>query len=1354
MPPSNSKDESKSAQRSSIEIRDLLRKLHPERGSHKDRIRRLNKFRNYVSPMSNGVIPEFFDDDIPFLYLGAETPAMYLDEDDEAPRGLYYGLMLAAGMVGDNGLKRSSRHAMNLLKYLVVDYPTETNTTVTESQFSKSFGCLPLSYYKFLNLNLHLAGSADDNRSAKEDACRIIVFLLSHHTEPDQETPRPIMLEELVTTPQAQQAYDLWSATDAGLTVAQAELIKKNTMTRQAEIAMQQRQEAVLSKVNAVDMVEDEDDEDDQHDHDDPDRDDSERPNDDHRRRKNQRANEDDDSDASAAERKQQQQQRRKSTMAGGHGSVRKVSMQGQKATRWEDSRTAILQRQKEEQQRLQQQQQSMNMMRDTVRESQQAAAEAADREEEKSKMLARDPLAILTSNDTVGGTNNAALGATAGLGNNMNNSNVNEDGSFDLRNVENSLAAHLEIALHEIQEEIQKTEGNEELHKKAVAQKESLEALIDKLGGLEAFESGANNAKASVLLTNPKFHPLLFLTLCHRKTTHKQLIASMDRLSSKTENQAEQLQNLVRDNFPLFVRCAEGFEEFRKNSQGGSSTTAAGGGKSNVATESTVHERIDKLEAIAESAAFQAKKSFKPLLDNTSEVRKVQSALSVLSRVAPILQVPQLMRQHMENRRYSQALKTYRRCLVIDEKNSCNISLLYAVKRQAEQCVRDARKDLERRLTLPDASVEDLLDGIRDLGELIELDVSPTTTTNEETEDKKKKHPSRNSAIPNDLEDVVAEQSPEDVGIYKLGETTIHIRDHPPALACLLLQAAHFSQITSTQIDKTAETCQRIYDGESLTVAYQDKKGAVTATGGDSKKNKNDDDKASTEAGDGRPATNKGNIGNNNQWKYDVLDARVLSTIRTVDTVRVWLPRLIRIGMAAREEEKRRAAKIGHRSTGAAAATGRTSTKEVHHLSAFEVFVSTIAPSLNRLVEHAAFCSLGSNLTRTSGSRILEMTFGQNADDKLRTLLRSPLPPSQSNKVGKELALLMELVEDGDAGVDALRPEGAMHLLTSRPLDACKTLGDAAVVTIEKRRCIYAFDVCSRACSNRASGSGKFDSDALLQCLRNLADQLSRPEECSSEVEKGCELVIRRCCEGLASYVRDRGDDARLSSVAECADVMAERISEVIQEASFFLEPNKAEALKEVVLEDIMGLESAMFDEYLESIRLSVASSVRVGWLDKDVPDGVSGGELADGQPPSFPAYLSASLLSIVRCRAQVEQTLGGRIRQCEGVTYQHLSMATVADGVVEGICNEILQRKLKLKVRQADRLANEFEFLNNTLKKFLGTKAHSLLESTLQMVSSKAGRGRDMDGPDGLAALEELERLGRVYVLCLGGE
>ena len=141
------------------------------------------------------------------------------------------------------------------------------------------------------------------------------------------------------------------------------------------------------------------------------------------------------------------------------------------------------------------------------------------------------------------------------------------------------------------------------------------------------------------------------------------------------------------------------------------------------------------------------------------------------------------------------------------------------------------------------------------------------------------------------------------------------------------------------------------------------------------------------------------------------------------------------------------------------------------------------------------------------------------------------------------------------------------------------------------------------------------------------------------------------------------------------------------------------------------------------------------------------------DRSMASFPSYLSSSLLSIVRCRAQVEQALGDKIRRADGVTYQHLSMATVADGVVEGICHAIEMRRNKLKVRQADRLANELQFLLNTLRKFLSDGTVSVLDSTRVMLCSKAGRGNGLqgDGPDGLAALESLERLGRVYVLCL---
>jgi hypothetical protein len=570
--------------------------------------------------------------------------------------------------------------------------------------------------------------------------------------------------------------------------------------------------------------------------------------------------------------------------------------------------------------------------------------------------------------------------------------------------------------------------------------------------------------------------------------------------------------------------------------------------------------------------------------------------------------------------------------------------------------------------------------------------------------------------------------ESAEERGIFDVGGRVISIREHPPALACLLLQAARFSVGAATIVNDAEQQCQRIFSGEKV----EEREGgglddASPPPAPPSVTIMTDDTKSPRSSG--------------NQWKYDVLDARVLSTIKVVSFARLWLPRLLRIAQAARDDEKRRAARTGTRRLAGG--------MDENHLTAFEVFLSNIAPSVTRLVEHASFCSLGS--TSRSSSKDIAMTFGGDAPDKLRTLLRSPLPPSQCNKAAKELADLVDLLADCSDGTSALRPDRDSSVFKIAPLDECRSLGDTAVLTIEKRRCIYAFDVCSRACANRASGSGKFDADALLNCLHNLSEQLTRPEECSMEVEKGCELVVRRCCEGLASYVRDRGDDARLGAVAECANVMADQLGEIVAAASH-LTKNSA-ALEDVMVEDVMGLEGAMFDEYLDNIRSDVAGSVRVGWLETDA-EALAAADGNAAASPAFPAYLSSSLLAIVRCRAQVEQALGDKIRISEGVLYQHLAMATVADGVVEGICKEIMDRKASLKVRQADRLANELEFLKNTLKKFLGEESLSLLGSTLQLVATRAGRGRNYqgDGPDGLAALEELERLGRVYVLCLG--
>jgi len=741
----------------------------------------------------------------------------------------------------------------------------------------------------------------------------------------------------------------------------------------------------------------------------------------------------------------------------------------------------------------------------------------------------------------------------------------------------------------------------------------------------------------------------------------------------------------MVRENFALFLRCADGIDVFNE--------------KTVLQSGPSVVDRLNRLDALAESCSHQAKKSFKPLLDNANEVRKVQSALTVLQRVAPMLQAPYLMRQHVENGRFSSALKAYRRVLVIDEQ--CNIELLNHVKDQAAECAREARRELEGRLSQDKITVNALLDAIRDLTELLELDIPHDPREAERVSTTRYQRASTKS-----------------VGTFIIGGTTVNVREYPPALSCLLLQAAHFSFFVKSIIDEAENSTNRIFEGES--VAGQAAKNEI---------NGDKDDKADQK----KKATSS------NQWKYDILEARSVATIKAVEVISKWLPRLLLVAKTAREEEKRRAARV----------VKRRSDLVESQMSPFDVILNNIAPSVARVVEHAAYCGLGS-APRGSGIDI-KMTFGKKAPEKLRALLKSPLPPSQSSRVGKELANMVEILSESSITVNDLRPpkEGDATVRTS-PLEICKALGEQSVMTIERRRCIYAFDICARGCSTRATGSGKFDAEALLTCLKTLSEELSRPEQCASEVEKGCELVIRKCCDGLASYVRDRGDAARLSAVAECADVLLERMPDVVQEVGFLT--NNPEAVEEVMLEDIMGLEGAMFDEFLESIRANVAACCRMGWL--DVKSDITKGPVPDAPGMAFPPYLSAPLLAIVRTRAQVEQALGNKLRRSEGVSYQHIAMSTVADTVADGICEQVQQRKLTLKVRQADRLANELQFLMNTLKRYLKPDMMSLIENTRRMLCSKAGRGGGLqgDGPDGLAALEELERLGRVYVLCLG--
>ena len=117
-----------------------------------------------------------------------------------------------------------------------------------------------------------------------------------------------------------------------------------------------------------------------------------------------------------------------------------------------------------------------------------------------------------------------------------------------------------------------------------------------------------------------------------------------------------------------------------------------------------------------------------------------------------------------------------------------------------------------------------------------------------------------------------------------------------------------------------------------------------------------------------------------------------------------------------------------------------------------FHHFFKMIRPALLRLVHHAAFCSLG--LTN-QGSRRLDPTFGNSSPEKLRTLLQSPLPPSQTSKCAFELSELSEAIQDSNESMFAIRDLDGEGQETKTgwvsPLEDCFKLSNDAVAMVGK---------------------------------------------------------------------------------------------------------------------------------------------------------------------------------------------------------------------------------------------------------------------------------------------------------------
>lgn len=206
------------ADRSSIEIKVLLKNLDPTKANikHKDRLRRLNKFRNYVTTRPP---PEFYDDDYGLLLLGSESPAAM--EDEDLSNMTLYGMLRAAGCPSTDhkdSLKRSARPAISLLRYLCLDFE-RTNTASPNlfvgelNGFAQALCALNIPQLRTLRLDIHIGKGDNESGSrggSKDDACHLMALILARHTDTDYETPKPVNIKDFLPAGETRAEFDNW----------------------------------------------------------------------------------------------------------------------------------------------------------------------------------------------------------------------------------------------------------------------------------------------------------------------------------------------------------------------------------------------------------------------------------------------------------------------------------------------------------------------------------------------------------------------------------------------------------------------------------------------------------------------------------------------------------------------------------------------------------------------------------------------------------------------------------------------------------------------------------------------------------------------------------------------------------------------------------------------------------------------------------------------------------------------------------------------------------------------------------------------------------------------------------------
>lgn len=1338
-----------SADKSTREIKHLLIKLNPnDDGGHNSRVKAMDRFKQYVSGASNkrgkGSTPPFYDDDITFLYLGVKSE---IDEDEEEEDsyldGDYYGLLAACGTPSTDytdGLKRSARNAMILLKYLVCDFvemsngkptpvkkPKDENDIDDLNQFAQRFCVLTVEQLKALKLDVHVKSSqynsteGNKRNGAKEEACHLLVLLLTRHMNTDGTVRQPILASDLLPSEAAMKGFEAWLKQNTSSEVKDQIMsmlytpVNNNASSNSSSDKTNKSPTKAKPQQKKVVLNPFDDDEDEQEDEDD-----------------DENKEKEDTFPDSSSHRSNKSKNRRMQS----EEKLWDNEKYTEGPTTWAESDLA-----------------HPSTATDLTVNRFHYSRFDSNMDTSGQRMISRklrelddDPLGIRPKAFNINQVNETKKTILEDIIRDLEQEKKEIEDQYDhhIKHEEIEFASTIEEQLLVLEKELEHLMKLYQGDGKNASNKKNTERNNNSDSDMSRDESKNKIQESSILATDPNFDPLLFLTLIHADVTPEQLRDGLYRLNGmniyvyiyivfiyfyhhdcyvlivlifveKKAEQARKSQSIIKDKIDLFVQCAKGINIYTED------LTNPINNKSPVA----IRERIDSCDILAATCSDISLRSFYTLLDNTKQVQKVQATLAVLQRIGPLLQVPTSMKHDIENGRFSSAIKSYRQTLAINDNEK--MDLLRLIKTKATSIAQNVRQQLESRIADPNTTVPALLEAIRDLSELVEVSLPI------EKDAGIKLVPLEKSGF--------KYLSP---GKFMLDLITVDIRSHSPSISCYLLQATLFASLAQNAVTQIEDDIVRVFHGESFSAVTgmalpSDYYDSTPSDESPKAKSTNDDEKV------------------RNRLKDAIVELRVLATNRAVSILRLWLPRLADLAEGVREFEKRQYALTTRRKRMDDQTPSST-------LTALEIYYTHIAPCISMMVDQITFMAVGSKDGKDS--------IGLGRDGRLPGVLRNPLPPLKSSKCALELASLFEILTS--TWSSSVKPSGRIFQLVgvtensdgfvmeSALMKDCIEKSRSSLIEMERRHCKHTFDTCARNIKIKASGNGLIDGNVIISCLSKLLQDLTVPVECCNEIIEGVIDIIDQCCFGLLDYVAgsNRDDVALLRAINSCASMLSDKIIGINREVVLLLTSDsagaydKAVSLEKTITEKISQCEAELFDGFLDNIRQSLAYYTKLGPLDVSSFDDDEMSQDYMRKEGTFPSYLSSSLLAIVRYRAMVEKELSpNMIRKADNESYQHVTLYTASDSLVLGFCKELRSRFPRMSGHHADRHVNELLFLLQTLRKFLSENVLLETEECRRILVNKAGGSFQGTGPDGLGTIERLERLGRIYVICLSG-